>query len=69
MGWDSMIKRTNYSDNGPRGLERKGKECGDTEKGKGHEIIPGELLFEKQDREHYEHRDRDHLLNDLELET
>src|SRR5208337_4581979 len=59
----------NLLDQGSGCLERKGKECGDTEEGERDEIIPSEPLFEKQNREHDEGRDRDYFLNDLELKT
>src|ERR1022692_1385618 len=61
--------RFRRSADGSRCLECKGKECSDSQKRERHEIVPRELLFEKEDREHNEHRDRNHLLDDLELKS
>ena len=48
-------------------LERKGKECGDTQEGKRHKIIPCQPFLEKEHGEHDKDQDCDDLLNDLEL--
>ena len=61
------LARPTYSDHGSRCLERKGEECSDTEEDECHEMIPGEFLFEEENRKYDEDRDRDHLLDDLEL--
>ena len=52
-----------------RFAEGEGKEGGDAKAGEGYEVVPGEFLLEKENREHDEHRDGDHLLNDLELKS
>src|SRR5580658_9530282 len=60
---------TRYSGHRSGCLERKSEKSSDAEEGKRHEIIPGELLFEEEDCKYDEDRDRDHLLNDLELKS
>jgi hypothetical protein len=61
--------RTNYSGYRSGYLERKGEICSHTKEGKRHEIIPREFLFEVENRKYDEDRDRDYLLNDLELKS
>ena len=61
--------RISHSDDGSGRLERECEKSSDAEEGKCHEIIPGELLFEIENRKYDEDRDRDHLLNYLELKS
>jgi len=48
-------------------LERKGEERSHAEKGKCHEVIPRELLFQERGRESHEDDEGDNFLNHLKL--
>ena len=50
-------------------LEREGKKCGHSKEREGNKIVPLEFLFENQNRKADEDDQRDHFLNDLQLES
>src|SRR5580704_604711 len=50
-------------------LEREGEEGRYGEEGECYQMIPCHFLLQERNREHHEDDERDHLLNDLELES
>jgi|ERR1022692_1620275 hypothetical protein len=65
----SRCRGCGSGDRRPWNFEREREECGDTETDERHEMIPSELLFEKEDCKPNKDDQCDHLLNDLELES
>jgi len=68
IGFRDCSQSTTIQTTAPGALNAKAKNAAHQGRQR-HEIIPSELLFEKENREYNKDQDRDHLLDDLELKV